>query len=181
MATPGFELLFDNLQQVGFFEFVLPLILFMAIFYGVIRKTGILGDDEGVQGVAAIALAFMTTFGIYVFVPFSFFPQFFGALSVLIVLILGVMILAGMAGFDLSEEVEGKTQRYATAGAILIALIMFPPLFGMFGTKLEFPQQYTSFLLTLIMIVGVVYVLRGLSGGGQHLLHRLLHPADPAL
>lgn len=167
MATPGFELLFQNLEQIGFFEFVLPLILFMAIFFGILRKTEVLGDDEAVQGAAAVALAFLTTFGIYVFIPFSFFPQFFGALSILIVLILGMMIIMGMAGFDVSGGVDAKSQRYMVAGVILIVIIAFPALFTFAGTDYAISEQHANFVLTLALIAVIGYIISKFGPGAE--------------
>ncbi|MFB6200120.1 MAG: hypothetical protein ABEJ83_04525 [Candidatus Nanohaloarchaea archaeon] len=161
MAQPGFQLLFENLQKIGFFEFALPFMLFLAVFYGVLRKTEVIGEDEAVQGVAAISLALLTTFGIYVFIPATFLPQFFGALSVLVVLIIGLMVLAGLAGYDVSEGVEGGTQTYAIAGMIFIVLITFPAVFSLSGFNYQVSQQHATFVLTLLMIIGIVYVLRG--------------------
>lgn len=163
MATPGFELLFQNLEQIGFFEFVLPLVLFMAIFFGILRKIEVLGDDEAVQGAAAVALAFLTTFGIYVFIPFSFFPQFFGALSILIVLILGMIILMGMAGFDISGGMDAKSQRYMVAGVILIVIIAFPAMFSLAGTDVQITEQHANFVLTLALIAVIGYIISKLG------------------
>lgn len=165
MAQPGFELLFQNLEQIGFFEFVLPLVLFMAIFYGALRKTEVIGDDEAVQGAAALALAFMTTFGIYTFIPFSFFPQFFGALSVLIVLILGMMILAGMAGYDVTaaDVSDAKAQRYAIIGTILIVIITFPFAFQFLGEGIEITEAHANFVLTLALIAVIGFIISKFS------------------
>ncbi|MDY6776722.1 MAG: hypothetical protein SVQ76_01290 [Candidatus Nanohaloarchaea archaeon] len=164
MAEPGFQLLFENLRTIGFFQFALPFMLFLAVFYGLLRKTGVIGDDEAVQGVAAISLALITTFGIYVFVPATFLPQFFGALSVLVVLILGLMILAGLAGFDVGGEVDAKSQRYAVVGVVFITLIAFPAVFSMADFDFQISSGYSTFLLTVIMLFGIVYVLRGMGG-----------------
>lgn len=163
MATPGFELLFQNLENIGFFEFVLPLVLFMAIYFGLLRQMELLGEDEAVQGAASVALAFLTTFGIYTVIPFSFFPQFFGVLSIIIVVILGVMILMGLVGFRISDEIEGRTQRLGLVGVILIVLVLFPAMFTGLGFDFQITEQHSTFLLTLVLIAVLAYVLRGFS------------------
>lgn len=160
MAQPGFELLFANLEQIGFFEFVLPLVLFMAIFYGLLRKTEVLGDDEAVQGAAALSMAFLTTFGIYTFIPFQYFPMFFGALSVLIILILGMMILVGMAGFEVGGgAVDARSQRYMVAGVILITIIALPAVFSIAGEGVQITEQHANFVLTLALIAVLGYII----------------------
>lgn len=163
MAQPGFELLFENLDSIGFFDFVLPLLLFMAVFFGILRKTEVIGDDEAVQGVASISLAFLTTFGIYIFIPASFLPQFFGALSVIIVLILGLLILAGMMGYEVGGGMEERSQNLVIAGVVFLVLMFLPVAFNMSDFNYQLSEQYSTFILTIVMIVGIVYVLSELG------------------
>lgn len=163
MAQPGFELLFENLDSIGFFDFVLPLLLFMAVFFGILRKTEVIGDDEAVQGVASISLAFLTTFGIYIFIPASFLPQFFGALSVIIVLILGLLILAGMMGYEVGGGMEERSQNLVIAGVVFLVLMFLPVAFNMSDFNYQLSDQYSTFILTIVMIVGIVYVLSELG------------------
>lgn len=163
-STSGFELLIQNLQEVGFFEFFLPILLFTAIYYGLLRKTEILGDDETVDGAAAVMMALLTTFAIYIIVPFQLFIQFFGVLSVLLLVILGLLIVMGMFGVEFGggEGMDSRTTRLAIVGVILLVVILIPPLVSvMTGGNLQIlGQQHVSFILTIAMIGVIGYVLR---------------------
>ncbi len=160
MATAGFELLFQNLQNVGFFEIGLPVIFFMAVFYGLLEKTGVLSDDEAVNGTAAIALALLTTLGILTVIPFSFFPQFFAALSVLVVLVLGVLLLMGMAGLDVSEGLGEDQQKYAVIGVVILLILLGPPLLQQTALSVEIGERYTNFLVTLATLFALAYIVK---------------------
>lgn len=161
MATPGFEMLFQNLQAIGFFEFALPILFFMAVFYGLLQKTETISDDDAVNGTAAVALAFLTTLGIYTVIPFSFFPQFFAALSVLVVLVLGAAILMGMVGVDIGGELESdRAQLLAVVGVILLLVIVVPPLLGNIGLGVSLTEQHANFILTLATIAVIGYIIR---------------------
>lgn len=167
-STPGFQLLFENLEAVGFFEFFLPILLFTAIYYGLLRKTEILGEDETVDGAAAVMMALLTTFAIYLIVPFSIFIQFFGVLSILLLVILGLLIVMGMFGVEFGggEGMDSRTTRLAIIGVIFLIVIIIPPMVSMLGGgQLQIlGQQHVSFILTVAMIAVIGYVLRHIGG-----------------
>ncbi len=165
MATPGFELLFQNLQSIGFFEFGLPILFFMAVYYGLLMKTGTISDEESVNGTAAIALAFLTTLGIYTFIPFSIFPQFFAALAVLVVLVLGGMMLMGMLGVEVGGEMDERAQRLMVIGVVALLIIVGVPLFGSMDIGFELTDDFMNFILTIATIAVIGYVIRSMGGG----------------
>lgn len=167
-STPGFQLLFENLEAVGFFEFFLPILLFTAIYYGLLRKTEVLGEDETVDGAAAVMMGLLTTFAIYLIVPFQIFIQFFGVLSILLVIILGMLIVMGMFGVEFGggEGMDSRTTRLAIIGVIFLLVIIIPPLVGgLTGGQVQLlGQQHVSFILTVAMIAVIGYVLRHIGG-----------------
>lgn len=156
MANPGFQLLFDNLSSVGFFEFFLPLILFLAIYFGLLRKTEVLGDDEAVVGVASLALAFITVFGTYIFVPATFFTQFFGVLSLALVSILSIVLMAGLVGYEFGPEGDRWLKLGSIGIGIIIVLLaaptLFANLFDLDGVQVTVGEDLYSFLLTLALV-----------------------------
>lgn len=165
MATPGFEMLFQNLQSIGFFEFGLPILFFMAVYYGLLQKTETISDDDTVNGTAAIALSFLTTLGIYTVIPFSIFPQFFAALSVLVVLVLGGMMLMGMLGIEMEGEMDERAQRLAVIGVIGVLVLIGIPLFSSLDIGFELTESFMNFVLTVATIAVIGYVIRSMGGG----------------
>lgn len=161
MVEIGFELLLENLQNIGFFNFFLPLLLFLAVYYGLLDKTEAVSDQDAVNGVIALSLAFLTMLGIYSFVPFSIFPQFLGALAILLVVLLGVVMVLGMFGVDFSEGAEIGGNIYLLGGLFLVALLMGPVILDRaFG--ISFGEIYWDSLMTILMmvlLVGAIYYM----------------------
>ena len=53
-----FELLVSNLNQMGFFGFLLPWLLMFAVTYGLLVKSKVLGEDQKLIGVISLVAAF---------------------------------------------------------------------------------------------------------------------------
>ncbi|MFB6147530.1 MAG: hypothetical protein ABEJ66_01465 [Candidatus Nanohaloarchaea archaeon] len=165
MAQPGFEMLFANLQQIGFFEFFLPVVLFIAIYYGILNKMELLGEDEAVQGTAAIALSLLTVLGIYTVIPFSLFQQFFGALSVVLIVVIGFLVVLGMFGIEFEGEEVTDNVGVAIAAIVavtIVIVVIVPPLMpGSGGIRLG--EDLMNFLLTLILLIVLGVVVYAIS------------------
>ncbi len=123
---PGFRLLIENLQAVDAFEVFLPVLLFLAIYFGLLKKTEAIGDDDAVIGVASIALSFLTVFGVLMFVPQSFFPQFFGLVSIVLIAILSAVMAMGLTGFEFGPE-GNRWAQFAALGVGLVVLFVGAP------------------------------------------------------
>lgn len=167
-STPGFELLLLNLQDLGI-EIFLHIVLFVAIYFGLLRKTEVIGDDEGVQGASAVALSLLTTIGIYSFLPASTLTAFFAGLSAIVILILGLMIVMGMFGVNVGEVEINESQRsigvVALAVVLIIVLIVVAPIVeNQYGANV-FGEDATSFVLTLGMIAIIGYMVKYIGTG----------------
>ncbi|MCJ7450587.1 MAG: hypothetical protein MUP58_02495 [Candidatus Nanohaloarchaeota archaeon QJJ-9] len=155
-----FETLIQNLQSIGFFDYFLPYIFMLAVTYGVLSKIEVF-DDNQVDATVSIVVSFMTILGIYQFVGATFFPKFFGMLAIFVVIILGLAILAGMFGVDISEVTNNSaTSKKATLGvaaailavALILVFIFFPigEVAGVGGFWMS--EEF----LTLVMIIGII-------------------------
>ena len=94
-----FSMVVSRLAELGFYGFVLPWILTFAITYAILLKTKVIGDNAGIAGVVAFAVAFMVPivrmFGMSMG---TIFITVFGAGALLIaILVLGLMVF-GMLG-----------------------------------------------------------------------------------
>ncbi|MDY6789025.1 MAG: hypothetical protein SVV03_03605, partial [Candidatus Nanohaloarchaea archaeon] len=58
-----FQNLIQNLQNVGFFQYFLPFVLVMAVFYGLLRKFELF-EDKAVDATVALVAAFLSLFGL---------------------------------------------------------------------------------------------------------------------
>lgn len=164
MANPGFELLFENLHNIGFFEFFLPVILFLAIYYGLLMKTQAIGDDEAVVGAASIALSFATTFGLWMVVPASFFQQFFALVATVLIAVLSVALIAGMTGLNISDEEQRWIQLSVLGAGVLIIVLALPGLTGSLLNvevgELTLSGDVYNFILMLALIGTIGYTMK---------------------
>lgn len=169
MADPGFGLLIENLEAVDAFEIFLPILLFLAIYFGLLKKTEAIGDDDAVIGVASIALSFITVFGVLMFVPANFFPQFFGVVSLVLVAILAAMLALGMTGFEFGPEGSTYAQVAALGVGVIVIFVAVPgvinDLLSVDIMNVAITGEVWGWLTTLALIGVMAYAVKYLSGG----------------
>jgi len=85
--------LFTKWEQAGFFSYLLPFLLIFALVFGILTKVQIFKEARMVNGIIALAVAFMSLQ--FSFVP-TFFAQIFPRLGVALAIILGILIVVGM-------------------------------------------------------------------------------------
>ncbi len=166
MANPGFELFIENLDSIGAFDVFLPLLLFLAIYFGLLKKTEAIGDDDAVIGVASLAMAFLTVFGVLTIVPASVFPQFFGVLAVVLIAILSAVISMGLVGFEFGPEGHRYAQIAALGVGLLVLVVAAPSVVEAFVNinigGLTITEEAWSWIATIVMMAimgGVVWLL----------------------
>lgn len=154
MAGP-FETLVSNLNQMGFFGFLLPWLLMFAITYAVLLKSKALGDDKKVIGITALVSAFFVI-GFGGPALGNFFIKLFGWGSILLGGILIILLFVSMAGGDFSKMMESKAAVALVAG---IGIIIFIMALGSMGININpsDPAVTTAFLV-LIMGAAVLFI-----------------------
>lgn len=175
MTDPGFALLIENLDSIGAFDVFLPLLLFLAIYFGLLMKTEVIGDDEVVIGVASLSLGLITVFGAFTFVPADFFPHFFGMLSMVLIGILALVLALGMTGVDFSGEQDQKIKFGVAALGAVVVFFGAPAVFQAFFAggadaigPIEISEEMMSWIVTMVLLVitgGVVWLL--VKGSGE--------------
>ncbi|MFH8080273.1 MAG: hypothetical protein QXO84_00100 [Candidatus Aenigmatarchaeota archaeon] len=56
--TNPFRVLVEKLAETGIYDFLLPMIIFWAIMYGLLRKSKIFGDAEAIYAILTFAFSF---------------------------------------------------------------------------------------------------------------------------
>ncbi len=106
------QIILGNLNQLGFFDFILPWIFAFAITWGAIKMAGLFNGQDAVAGVISIVVAFFVTN----YTPYGyigvFFTKFFGQ-SMLVMggILVGVLLLGliGVKASDIFKPIEGTT------------------------------------------------------------------------
>jgi len=87
-----------NLQQLGFFDFILPWLFAFAITWGAIKMAGLFKDNDSVAGIIAMVIAFfVTNYTPYGYIG-TFFTQFFGESIMVLAGILIALLFLGLIG-----------------------------------------------------------------------------------
>jgi hypothetical protein len=108
-GTTSFGQLMQNLEGIGFFTGLLPFVITYAIFFFLLREVGseILDNDTRAQQFAAIlsiAFAFFTSRFILLNPVYQqFFTQYLGRFTVLAVGLLGLLVILGWLGIEVTD------------------------------------------------------------------------------
>ncbi len=162
--------LLGQLQSIGFYDVVLPWVLFFAVAYAILYKYGPFDDNmkKQISGIVAFALAFFAV----AYTPYgttmaTFLTSLFGQGSTILALLLLATILAGMLGIDLSKKAGGDYGKYVIAAIILIGLAIYyysGPVRTM-GLGITGLLNSTT-ILTLLVLAGIGYLVYWMLGGG---------------
>ena len=166
-----FEILLGNLNNLGFFQFILPFLLILAIIYGILRAT--LKDifDKAAAGLISIVVAFFVmNYSGWVGVAIAnFFTALFGYGMIILAGILIFFIFLGLAGIkpgDIFKFEGGKGGIGAWAFALFIIFIGFLIFIGAGGlTLINIPSlgmgtsDFLSLIFFLIVLVFAVWWL----------------------
>ena len=179
MASPFFPLL-GNLNSLGFFQFLFPFLLILAIAYGGL-EFGLGGGGEktkrimpkSANGLIALIIAFFVmnySGGVGTSIA-VFFSQLFGQGMIVAVGILLVLLLIGLFGIRPSD-LHDKPKRGITAIAGVVILIVFS-VFVWSGNALpglgsfNLDNNFWTVIIFIVILVIVLWVLGRESGEGK--------------
>lgn len=149
MASP-FEVLVTNLNQLGFFGFLLPWLFVFAVSFGILLKTKVLGDDKKIIGVVSLTLAFFVIgFGGPAFG--NFFVALSGLSGMVLAGILVIILFVSMAGGDFSKLMESKASIALVAG---IGIIVFVTALG---ARISVSSEALAAIFMVIVLAVAVY------------------------
>lgn len=158
MANP-FTILVGNLNQLGFFGFLLPWLFVFVVVYAVLLKTKVLGDNQRIMGVLSLVIAFFVIgFGGPAFG--DFFVTLFGFAAMVIAGILVIVLFLGVAGWDFSKVADPKV-----VGAVVaaIAIVIFFTAIGSIGVRVD-ESVFQIIFIIIVIAVAVAFITK--SGGG---------------
>ena len=154
MANP-FEVLVSNLNQLGFFGFLLPWVLTFALLYGLLAKTKPFGDNLRVNGVISLVVEFfMVGFGGPAIA--SFFAGLFGMASLVLAGILVIALFLAMSGSDIGKLAENKAVIWAIVG---IGVVVFFTAAGSLGISISESTVAVIFML-VIMLAAIAFITK---------------------
>ncbi len=129
MADGAFGILLQNMSRLGFFQFLFPFLLALAIVYGLMSWA--LKDrlPKSATGVIALIVAFFVMlYSSWNSMIVSFFANLSGMWLVVATGLLFIVILLAIVGFDVKTLTEGKTTKW-----VLVLLLVFIGIVMFFG------------------------------------------------
>ncbi|MBI5061869.1 MAG: hypothetical protein HZB67_06190 [Candidatus Aenigmarchaeota archaeon] len=151
-----FSVLVCNLQQMGFFGFLLPWVFMFAVVFGLLLKTKVLGDDKRIAAVVALVVAF---FVIGYGGPFlsNMLVNLFGIAAIVLAGILVTVLFVGMAGGDITKIFENKL---AVGLVIGIGIVVFAIAAGALGAFSVSSDAIAVIFIIIIMAVVAYMIVR---------------------
>ncbi len=153
MADP-FTLLVSNLNELGFFGFLLPWVFVFVVVYGLLTKAKFF-ENPKVVGVLSLVVAFFVVgFG----GPFlaNFFTNLFGYAAVIIAGILVIILFITMSGGNVSKIFDNKGVAAILAG---IGIIVFFIALGGFSVVIS--DAVIGIIFIIIVMAVAVYFITG--------------------
>ncbi len=149
------------LNQVGFYDFVLPWLLFFGIVFGLLQNKQIITSERGINAIISAAIAFF----VVTYTPVGgiavYYSKLFGGaamiLSALLVFVLFVAIMGIEVGGNGGIFQENKVKYMVTGALIILAYIVFSNAYGG-DFSLYIPQETWTVLFTFGFILLVVWI-----------------------
>ena len=162
-----FQIAVERLVDIGFYNFLLPFILFTTVLYAVLKKTQMLGDSPVIHGIISV------TAGLFVFgVPVILGADLSGGLTTfltqgvigILVVIVGFLIASFFVP-NLTEKLPEMFQKGGPATWIVWATVGFAAAFGLFTFVQKPIQKAISLanipgeLITITVVLGVIFIV----------------------
>jgi hypothetical protein len=134
----------------GIFAYVLPFLLVFALIFGILTKSGILGDNKGVNAIIALAAGLLSLVGGYV--P-DFFQRIFPYTGIALSVLLAAIILLGL----FYSEIGWIKYVIFGVGAIAFLFVVYSS-FSDTNTILggDLWNDYGQALVTLLILGGII-------------------------
>jgi len=171
MADGAFYILLQNMSRLGFFQFLFPFLLALAIIYGLLSWALKEQLPKSARGLISLIFAFFVMlYTSWNTMIVSFFANLSGAWLVVATGLLFIVILFALVGYDVKKLTEGKTSKWALV--LLLVFIGIVIFFGAGGAMLmnipgwTMSSDFWTVLFFIVILAIVVFWLGQEEGGG---------------
>ncbi len=173
-----FEIAIGRLIELGFYNFLLPFILFVTLFYAVLRRTKILGESEAIHGIVSVTVG-LFIFGVPVILGISLTQPLtiFLTQSAVAMLVFTIgLLIASFFHPNIMEDLPNIFKLPGPATWLIWVVVGFAVLFGMFSAAGDYVDSLIGsfgvprelFLLTVALIViFFVFLLVAMARAGE--------------
>jgi len=165
MAFGNIGDVFYQLENLGFFDIVLPFLLIFGVVYGILQYMKIFGsENKGVHAMIAIILGLLA-----IRLPFfsAFLSEISPRLGVGLTILLGLLLLIGLFTPESSRGTIAWILLSVGAIIFIVILVQTGNVLGDFGLGHGFfSEEIIGWLVMVAVLIGVIVaVVAGRSGG----------------
>lgn len=167
----GFQQMIQNMTNLGFFQFLFPFLLALAIFYGILMWAFKEKMPRSAVGLISLILAFFVMLFASANPSLILFLQNISGTGLIVGTgILFLIILLGLTGFNISDLVGAKKSAGERLLLLLIIAIVIVLFFGA-GTSFLLPSvsvgsDFWTIIFFVIIFAVVLWFLGREEGGG---------------
>ncbi len=149
----------NNLEQLGFFDYILPFLIIFSIIFGILSSLKIFKENKAINGIIALSVGLMALQ--FDFVPI-FFREVFPRVGVGIVLLLLALIFMGM--FMEAKSAATNWIFFGVGIVILISILIETAEATSLGIFGSWWSDNITTLLTWTGIIAIVGMIIGSTG-----------------
>ncbi len=170
----GFGDFLSQLEQLGFFQYVLPFLLIFAIVFGILTKVNLFKNNKAVNAIIALVTGLLALQ--FNFVP-MFFSEIFPRLGMGLAVILALLVLVGL--FAPSGE-NAWTHWVFFGAAFIIFIVVLVQSFGWLGLGSPYLWNINwPVIISVAVVLGFVIWLLSQNPGQQPKTIDLKFPGPP--
>ncbi|MBI3412885.1 MAG: hypothetical protein HY051_02275 [Candidatus Aenigmarchaeota archaeon] len=161
MVQDLFTPLVGNLNQIGFYKFVLPWLFTLAIVYGVLLKVKLFEDSQkSLSGILAIVAAFfVVNYTPVGFALDSFFTQVFGVGVLILTGVFVVLLLMGLVGLKGQDIFKAENIKGGGLAIILLIVFIIFLFFSVGGVKIS-SDQLTITAVMIFIVAALAFIAK---------------------
>ena len=161
MVQDIFTPLIGNLNQIGFYKFVLPWLFTLAVVYGVLLKVKVFEESQkSLNGILAIVAAFfVVNYTPVGFALDSFFTQVFGVGILILTGIFVVLLLMGLVGLKGQDIFKAENIKGGGLAIILLIAFIIFLFFSIGGVKIS-ADQLTIIAVMIFIVAALAYIAK---------------------
>ncbi|MBW6462459.1 MAG: phosphoethanolamine transferase CptA [DPANN group archaeon] len=145
-----FSTLLGNLNEVGFYDFFLPFVLFTTLTYALFRKIKLFDEGVALDAMFAMSIGFFiinySTLGIYL-------SHLFSVAGVFIALLVAIVLITATLGVDLPTYMS---EQQGTAIALVVLIAVFVLLESDIG---NFLGNIDGIIIKVIILITVLIAM----------------------
>ena len=155
LGGTSFTDLLNQLENFGFFAYVLPFLLVFAVVYAILCQLKVFKENKGAAVIIALSIGFLSLVGGYV--P-TFFQLVFANFGIGLSILLIALILAGVFISDLDKSKDTFKWIFFGLGAFIFVVVTFISFndYQGFAYGGWWWQQWGGLIIFLIVLAGVV-------------------------